>query len=601
MMRSLFSGVSGLKTHQTRMDVIGNNIANVNTTAYKSSSMTFSALMSQTTKSASGPNALTGVGGTNARQIGLGVKGGAINTNITGQGSAQSTGNPFDIMITGEAFFVVNNGVSNYFTRDGSFYVDGAGNLAMTSTGYNVMGWQVDPDTQNIKKDTVTALRIMNQANMTYPPEATSEAIISGVIDSNDKDVTSPNGKAINLSFYDALGYSYTAKFVLKQSDNPHQFSLELDRILDSTNKDIQDLEGNTLAVKDLVKLSDVMRSQAKKTKLGMDTTAYQWSADGNQLQTLDGKVLADLTTLFNGSNLKGLDEVSHTADLDGDGTAEDITVGQALDYIAKAHGYEGSTDEFLKLALKQTTGDTVTYVSVQELLYNSIGEAGPDTLKADGTTPRFPKLNATTSSVEMDGRVFDGVIVDYNPDTGVFDGLNGAGPTNTSFTLNLSALGGNFSNITVDMSTSSNYDKKGTSTLGATRGDLEGLGEGRKLGEMIGLTIQDNGMIYATYDSGMTKLLGQIATAMFANASGLEKSGDNLYSATLNSGEFDGIGVDITADGGYMTTGQLEMSNVDLSSEFTEMITTQRGFQANSRIITVSDTLLEELTNLKR
>ena len=88
---------------------------------------------------------------------------------------------------------------------------------------------------------------------------------------------------------------------------------------------------------------------------------------------------------------------------------------------------------------------------------------------------------------------------------------------------------------------------------------------------------------------------------AAFANASGLEKEGDNLYSATLNSGEFDGIGVDITAGGGYMSTGQLEMSNVDLSSEFTEMITTQRGFQANSRIITVSDTLLEELTNLKR
>ena len=176
MMRSLFSGVSGLKTHQTRMDVIGNNIANVNTTAYKSSSMTFNALMSQTTKKASGPNALTGVGGTNARQIGLGVKAGAINTNISGQGSAQSTGNPFDIMITGDAFFVVNNGVSNFFTRDGSFYVDGAGNLAMTSTGYNVMGWQVDEETGNIKQDTVTALRIMSAANMTYPPEATSQA-----------------------------------------------------------------------------------------------------------------------------------------------------------------------------------------------------------------------------------------------------------------------------------------------------------------------------------------------------------------------------------------------------------------------------------------
>lgn len=594
MMRSLFSGVSGLKTHQTRMDVIGNNIANVNTTAYKSSSMTFSALMSQTTKRASGPNALTGVGGTNARQIGLGVKAGAINTNITGQGSAQSTGNPFDIMITGEAFFVVNNGVSNYFTRDGSFYVDGAGNLAMTSTGYNVMGWQVDPDTQNIKKDTVTALRIMDQANMTYPPEATSQATIGGVIDSNDKDVSSPNGKSINLSFYDALGYQYTAKFVVKQSDNPHKFSLELDRIIDSTGKDIRDLEGNTLDVKELVKFSDALRGIDKTTKLGMDTTAYKWN--GQVLETTDTPAvpLADLAQMFEANGeLKALDTELTINDKDGN----PITVGQALDNIAMVHGYEGSTDEFLKLGMKVETpnattgGNDVTYVSMKTLLFNS----------TSNTDPQFPKLDATNSSVEMTAYVFDGVVVSYNPDTGVFDGLNGAGATNSTFNLNLSALGGNFSNITVDMSQSSNYDKKGTSTLAATSGDKGGVGAGHRLGEMIGLTIQDNGMIYATYDSGMTKLLGQIATAMFANASGLEKSGDNLYSATLNSGEFDGIGVDITADGGYMTSGQLEMSNVDLSSEFTEMITTQRGFQANSRIITVSDTLLEELTNLKR
>ena len=582
MMRSLFSGVSGLKTHQTRMDVIGNNIANVNTTAYKSSSMTFSALMSQTTKRASGPNALTGVGGTNARQIGLGVKAGAINTNITGQGSAQSTGNPFDIMITGEAFFVVNNGVSNYFTRDGSFYVDGAGNLAMTSTGYNVMGWQVDPDTQNIKKDTVTALRIMDQANMTYPPEATSQATIGGVIDSNDKDVSSPNGKSINLSFYDALGYQYTAKFVVKQSDNPHKFSLELDRIIDSTGKDIRDLEGNTLDVKELVKFSDALRGIDKTTKLGMDTTAYKWN--GQVLETTDTPAvpLADLAQMFEANGeLKALDTELTINDKDGN----PITVGQALDNIAMVHGYEGSTDEFLKLGMKVETpnattgGNDVTYVSMKTLLFNS----------TSNTDPQFPKLDATNSSVEMTAYVFDGVVVSYNPDTGVFDGLNGAGATNSTF------------NLRWPPSQSSNYDKKGTSTLAATSGDKGGVGAGRRLGEMIGLTIQDNGMIYATYDSGMTKLLGQIATAMFANASGLEKSGDNLYSATLNSGEFDGIGVDITADGGYMTSGQLEMSNVDLSSEFTEMITTQRGFQANSRIITVSDTLLEELTNLKR
>lgn len=585
MMRSLYSGVSGLKTHQVKMDVIGNNIANVNTTAYKSSSITFNALMSQTTKRASGPNALTGVGGTNARQIGLGVKSGAINTNISGQGSSQSTGNPFDIMITGDAFFVVNNGVSNYFTRDGSFYVDGGGNLAMTSTGYNVMGWQVDEETQNIKKDTVTALRIMNQANMTYPPEATSKAIIGGVIDSNDKDVTSVNGKSMNLNFYDALGYSYTARLVMKQSDNPHVFSLELDRILDSTGKDIRDNEGNTIDVKSIVKLSETNRSMAKKTKVGLDTTAYRW--DGTQLKTAatPPTTLADLSTMFDANG--ELNDLKATCFTDNGVT---VTVGEAIDNIAKAHGFEGSTDEFLKLAMEDPANPG-EYVKMSQLLNNA----------RTGGTPAFPLMDTTNNSVEMDGRVFDGIIVNYDADTGKFNGINVENPTSNEFVLKFSDLGGNFSDITVDMSQSSNYDKKGTSTIGATRGDVDGLGEGRRLGEMIGLTVQDNGMIYATYDSGMTKLLGQIATAMFANASGLEKNGDNLYSATLNSGEFDGIGVDITADGGYMTTGQLEMSNVDLSSEFTEMITTQRGFQANSRIITVSDTLLEELTNLKR
>ena len=125
--------------------------------------------------------------------------------------------------------------------------------------------------------------------------------------------------------------------------------------------------------------------------------------------------------------------------------------------------------------------------------------------------------------------------------------------------------------------------------------------GKGRKLGNMIGISIDTSGMIFGSYDNGNTELLGQIAVAQFSNASGLEKVGESCYQTTLNSGEFDGIGVDISADGSSMTTGELEMSNVDLSTEFTQMITTQRGFQANSRVITTSDTLLEELINLKR
>ena len=568
MMRSLYSGVAGLKTHQTRMDVIGNNIANVNTTAYKSSSMTFSELMSQTTQQASGANATTGVGGTNAKQIGLGVKAGAINTAITTQGSAQSTGNPFDIMITGDNFFVVNNGSENFFTRDGSFYVDGAGNLAMTSTGYNVMGWGVDKTTGNIKQDTVTALRIMSSANMTYPPEATTKANISGILDQNDKDVTSANGKTVNLNFFDARGYSYTAKFTFKQSggDKTNEYSMELNKILDSTGAEI-----------DISKLEFGNRSQQKmETKVTLNTDAYKW--DGKVLKTKDGTTeVANLADIFkaDGSLITPADDAAAQKQQ------------KALDAIAKAYGYEGSTDEFLNLYITSTANKD-KQLTIQDLLGNMMAGKTTDVLPADG------------SAITMEGRYFEGTTVVFNKDTGKLESVGGS-TTNLNVNAAFSALGGNFSDVTIDLSECTNYDNKGTSTIGATSGDLDGLGTGRRLGDMIGVSIQKDGMIYASYDNGMTKLLGQIATAAFANASGLEKEGDNLYSATLNSGEFDGIGVDITAGGGYMSTGQLEMSNVDLSSEFTEMITTQRGFQANSRIITVSDTLLEELTNLKR
>ena len=569
MMRSLYSGVSGLKTHQTKMDVIGNNIANVNTTAFKSSSIVFSDLMSQTTQKASGANATTGTGGTNARQIGLGVRSGAINTNITTQGASQSTGNPFDIMISGEAFFVVSNGNENMFTRDGSFYVDGAGNLAMTSTGFNVMGWQVDEATQEIRQDTVSALRIMSAANMTYPPEATSEAYVSGIMDKNDPDVTSANGKVMNLNFYDNLGYSYTAKITMKQSDITNEYSIELTGLLDSTGKEI-DISG--------IEMSDALRYQKLSNTINFDSLAYRW--DGLQLKyaTSEGAeanetVLADLSKIF-------------TADGSIDDTAE---AQEGLQNIAKAYGYEGSMEDFLALTQSVTDPDSgvTTRTTMQTLLANT----------ASGNTPQF-SLDA--ASVEFDGRMYDGASIVYDSDSGVFESING-NPKTTGITLAFSGLGGNFSDINVDFSESSMFDNKGTSTVGATSGSLEGLGAGRRLGDMIGVSIQNNGMIYATYDNGMTKLLGQIATAEFANASGLEKRGDNLYGATLNSGEFDGIGVDVTGSGGYMSTGQLEMSNVDLSAEFTEMITTQRGFQANSRIITVSNTLLEELTNLKR
>ena len=592
MMRSMYAGVAGLKTHQTRMDVIGNNIANVNTVAYKSQSMTFAELMYQTTQRASGPNAQTGTGGVNARQIGLGVKTSAINTNISGQGATQTTNNPFDIMITGDAFFIVNNGQENFFTRDGSFYVDAVGNLAMTSNGYNVMGWQVDKETMTIRQDTVSPLRIMSPENMTNPPEATSLAYVSGILDKNDTNVTSSSGKTINLQLYDSLGYSYTARLNLKSSDNEGEYSLEFAGLLDENN--------------DPVDISDVtfgsQTSIPRTTELRLDTQKYRW--DGKTLKTTDNppKDVCKAATIaaYNADPTTALADQDQAAELTALANAYGFDTIQELDNLKVSYILDDKNDA-------DASNDTKGYVSVLDVFENVNvtqtlgGVAGGAT--AIQTVLGLADLNQTITSDALD---FQGYRVVFDASKGTFIGIDGVSDTAD---LNLSALTvttpdgkqSKFEDIEIDFTATTMYNNNGSSTIGATSGNPQGLGTGRKIGEMIGVSIQTDGMIYATYDNGQTQLLGQIAVAEFANASGLEKQGDNLYSATLNSGEFDGIGVNITANGGYMNTGVLEMSNVDLSAEFTEMITTQRGFQANSRIITVSDTMLEELVNLKR
>lgn len=548
MMRSMYSAVSGLKTHQTRMDVIGNNIANVNTVAFKSSSVTFSDILYQTTSNASGANATTGTGGVNAKQIGLGTTAAATKVSITSAGASETTGNPFDIRLTDKNstnFFIVNNGSENVFTRSGSFYVDGSGNLCMSSTGYTVMGWQVDETTGEIRKDTVSALRIMQEKNLTSAPEATTQATIAGVLDENDTDVKNDAGRVMNLNFYDNLGYQYTAKFAIKSTGTDGKYTVELTSVLDSDNQNIT----------------------AKLTK--------------QQMSQLFGNYQADATL-----GQYGLAK----------GWAYDAANKQ---YEKDGKKYQVSADS----TVFQEVGKPTNTVSITEI-FSGITTTMANDIK-DPASKTKVDFDGTTGQATVKGEKTSYDLV-FDTSTGKFASIGGDTP---STMLNMSALSsgllnnnGNFQNISVDFSQCLNYNNSGKSTIGADAGAVDGTtGKGRKLGAMTGISIDTSGRIYGTYDNGNTELLGQIAVAQFSNASGLEKVGESCYRTTLNSGEFDGIGVEISADGSSMTTGELEMSNVDLSSEFTSMITTQRGFQANSRVITTSDTLLEELVNLKR
>lgn len=774
MMRSLYSGVSGLKTHQTKMDVLGNNISNVNTVAFKSSTVTFNEIMYQTTQGASGANALTGTGGINAKQIGLGVALASTTTNISTPGATQTTGSALDVKINGDSFFIVSDGTTNLFTRAGSFYFDGAGNLAMTSTGYNVMGWQVDPSTGEIKKDTVSPLRIMQAANLTSAPEATTNAIVAGVLDSNSSQVKTDDGYVMNLNFFDSLGYSYTAKFKVTKSDTDGIYNVALTDVLDSNAKSVltdtirpKDLfgtaytgqkdsgtlkagrtinsetiitgsidtatgltfGGTTITLKDGYTLNQSTVGANTVYTITDDATntvqaTFAVDAAGNIVDDMDNNGVADvdfdalvasLQAVTDGSTglTIGAGDAFLTAPVDVDNTMRIVhhwltdTEGQIIDnsdiYVSADDGkyyyHDAINDVYIPLSNTQEqyrTAINQEAAKIQQFFSDHFSGIDPDIIISGNSTysditnyitnlsfgDTTLKLNAGYSlSVTDDGTRYtytikditgndyasytvdmvSGVLVsaDANCD-GVTEGdfallteriksvTEGAadswviqddavfgtftemeygyqiGITGTKYfeelrfntsdgtftsignadavTLAMATLGGMFEDISIDFTQSTMFNNGGTSTLAMDKGGLDGsTGAGKKLGALTGVSIDTNGMIYGSYDNGNTVLLGQIAVANFANASGLEKVGDNCYQTTLNSGEFDGIGVDITADGGSMTTGALEMSNVDLSTEFTELITTQRGFQANSRVITTSDTLLEELINLKR
>ncbi|MCH5250473.1 MAG: flagellar hook-basal body complex protein [Lachnospiraceae bacterium] len=698
MMRSLFSGVAGLRTHQTRMDVIGNNIANVNTTAYKSQSMVFSDLLYQTTQAASGANAATGRGGINARQIGLGAKTGAISTAITQQGSAQSTNNPFDIMITGESFFIVSNGSENFFTRDGSFTIDGAGNLVMSSTGYTVMGWQVDPQTGEIISDTVSALRVMNSNNLEYPPESTTRAYASGIVDKMDTALSSPGGKIMTLTVFDGEGYAYTAKFSIHSLGSDGQYYVQLDDILNSDGVSLVDVY-NLSSISEIATFGSTDEITTTSLYQLLDTATYDPGdptksppvEPSYSMKYYPGNILKDYASnqLVNAADKSSIEIV-----LD-DG--KEIAVGDSVkvtgkiklskselqaenfnliytaveekdeneETVIKYYWYGGGKDKdgkpvYLPNSAEYSSADgadnsgidawtealqrSFKDVKVQSVTVNAdgsiemefeqsftatkagkydkannyfIGEKIDDPLEAYGLSNTDDTQYAIVFTAP-DGQAqitkkftYVGNRLTFNTDNGTFEYIGSQDNDSAVLDFNLSATSRrgetisltHFTDVTIDFSSLVNFNNGGTTTASLTSGADDGLntGSGRKYGKMTGIEIAQDGTITAYYDNSMTKVLGQIAVAKFANASGLAKQGDNLYSATMNSGEFDGVGQDITSDGDYMTSGVLEMSNVDLSQEFTDMITTQRGFQANSRIITVSDTLLEELVNLKR
>ncbi|MFS8524354.1 MAG: flagellar hook protein FlgE [Limnochordales bacterium] len=517
MMRSLFAGVSGLQSHQTRMDVIGNNIANVNTVGYKAGRVTFADTLYQTIRSASAPTATRG--GTNPVQVGLGVRVASIDI-IHTAGSPQPTGLQTDLAMNGNGFFVLKEGEQLLFTRAGVFDLDEAGWLVSKATGLRVAGWNAVEGVVDTNQP-IEEIRV--PIGQTIPARATTEAVFEGNLDA---EAGVPVGHVVRM-----------VRTVNDGTDD-HVVTFEFTKTSDTTwTVTAVDENGNSLNV-------DVGGSPAELVfdERGRLTTsgALQVEVDGSIVSVIDEGDLADEVAAVLPENPKVL------------------TTVDVVDSLGVRHR--------VIIEFEKTAENTWAWSAVDEngnyLDIDGFGAYDP----ADPTSSR-PVLRFTS-----DGRLAPGseiAAITLNPGTGAEPVV-----------------------FTPDFAGVSQYGQP--SQVGNRSQN------GYAAGTLEEIRFDSAGVITGVFSNGLTRALAQLAVATFSNNGGLVRAGDTAFEASRNSG-LPQIGAAGTGDRGTVTPGALEMSNVDLSEEFTSMIITQRGFQANSRIITTSDEMLQELVNMKR
>lgn len=498
MMRSMFSAVAGLSAHQMKMDVIGNNIANVNTVGFKSSRVTFKETFNQTLTGASGAEG--GLGGRNPMQVGLGVDVASIDV-VHSRGAAERTDRATDLMINGDGFFMVSNdpnNVNTFYTRAGNFLVDGDGNV-VTQDGYKVLGYMAD-DTGRLKSS-MEGLKIDFSA--VYPPQATKPSVppipgedivtFTGNLDSRTSIYTNApvplTATAVDVIGTGAATYSYNQDRA--DSAGVPTFTQENDELSKSLGKE------STVTVYD--DLGNQHQVKLLFTKIGVDTGAGEstWQVDAFYLDD-DGAMIRDGKT---------------TGDY-----------GDPVNEIDGADGFKGQSFR-------------ITF--------------------------------------DNNGKMKDGI------------------PTKMPFTIGKDLTAGAAA-LSFEMDLSQLSQFADASTAAATK--VKGYPQGK----LDNYTINASGEVVGNFSNGQRRVLGRLALANFSNPAGLQKTQSNMFIKTQNSGE---AVTGLAGSNGFaqLNAGSLEMSNVDLAREFTSMITTQRGFQANSKVISTTDEMLQELVNIKR
>ena len=565
---ALSTGVTELQAHQKMLDVAGNNLANVNTITFKANRITFSELLSETIKKASQPT--TNVGGTNPQQMGSGVGVAGIAPDMA-QGNIVNTGNPLDLAIEGEGYFVLSGGSQNLYTRAGAFGVDADSNLIDPATGYRVQRIGSEGESDGFQTVGDSSIHVPYEAAL--PASATSTIKVQGNLSPDAQLSTPPTQVSTSDIAYTVSGVAATNTTLLSVLD---QFS----GLFGTT-----DTDGKLY----------VTGYQPDGTAV-TDTTGLDVSAS-----TTIAHVLSYIDTKFGAANV--------TASIsNGKIVLTDDNSGYSKTDITLSYtGSTGGTDSLTMpgyFEYSTVGGEEVQNVNIT--VYDSQGGShvlSGALVRADTDNTWDMLLTSVTGSVSAlsyDNRRIEGI--EFSASDGSYSGLNSTTDDTAEFTITFAHDTSNPQAISVNLGTANKFNgltqfatgESGTSTAVVREQN------GYESGNLSSVSVNNEGVLISSFSNGVKKNIATIQIALFQNTAGLESVGGGYLTSSANSGE--AVATQGLASGaGSIHGGSLEKSNADVATEFVNMIQAQNGFQANARTIKVANDILGELTNLIR
>ena len=652
-LNSLFTGLSGIQVHQQRMNVVANNLANINTTGYKVQRANFEEQLAQTLKDATGPEG--GVSGTNPVQAGTGVRLKSIDTNFS-QGSIQRTDKNTDLALEGNGFFILQdqNG-TQFYSRDGAFGFDADGRFVNPSNGMLVMG---NLATNGEFKGGATDLQpIRLDLQQEIPGSATKDIKLSGNLDPGSVPSLTADTEFTVASTFAGAGVTGAIlesqiKITITSSGEPIEGQITLPAATYNSLDDVAD--GLNAAINANEKLLGQVVAQANAAgQLELRTTGGAGLTVAVTDVTVGGVAAifgagpgagAASTAAAAGSNINTLAQVGKDLDAgdilqfsgsrsDGTTFAGNFTFGAANDGITLndlltalqnefGGGVQATVDANGKIALGDSSGAPVTGFTAKFALQDSgstpsglIGTDPPEqhrisTVIFDSQgSPKTMSITLTESTV-ANKWTYDVKIDGQRPTTGslgtvifnedgsnrLFKPVEGV-DTQVEFTP-----AGGVQTFRVSLTGERQTDPAITGLTQFSSPSTAGVAtqDGRAPGSLERIFISPDGVIEGRFDNGQTLNLARVILADFENPGGLQRMGGNLFAETENSGRRVEERPTITI-GTQVVSGALELSNVDMATELTDLIVAQRGFQANSRVVTTTDQILAETVNLKQ